>query len=79
MFARLRALLSEIIDYAGLFPPAALDMRTAVRNYAAYGAGDDSAMLGRFVVPASRLSELGPSDHLDSRAWADIEAALEAD
>ena len=24
----------------------------------------------------SRLSELGPGDHLDSRAWADIEAAL---
>ena len=27
----------------------------------------------------SRLSELGPGDHLDSRAWADIEAVLEGD
>ena len=26
-----------------------------------------------------RLSELGPGDHLDSRAWADIEAALGGD
>ena len=32
----LRALLTGIVDYAGLFPPAALDMTTAVRNYASY-------------------------------------------
>ena len=30
----LRALLAGIVDYAGLFPPAALDMSTAVRNFA---------------------------------------------
>jgi len=53
----LRALLAAIVDYAGLFPPAALDMPAAVRNYAAYRASDDAWMLGRFVVPVSRLDE----------------------
>jgi len=56
--ASLRALLSRIIDYAGLFPPAGLDMSTAVANYARYLAGPDRWMLGRFVVPATRLQEL---------------------
>jgi hypothetical protein len=53
----LRALLTEIVDYAGLFPPAALDMRAAAQNYARYRSGTDSWMLGRFVLPASRLAD----------------------
>lgn len=53
----LRSFLSGIIDYAGLFPPAQLDMRTAVRNYSEYRAGKDRDLLGRFVLPASRLDE----------------------
>lgn len=55
--AALQALLHGLVDYAGLFPPAALDMATAVRNYARYHASDDRWMLGRFVVPAARLDE----------------------
>jgi hypothetical protein len=53
-----RDFLAGAIDYAGLFPPAALDMRTAIRNYASYRAGDDASLLGRFVAPAARLGEL---------------------
>jgi hypothetical protein len=55
--AALRALLQGIVDYAGLFPPAALDMAGAVRRYAAHRAGAERWMLGRFVVPAARLDE----------------------
>ncbi len=55
----IRALLSDLIDYAGLFPPAGLDMRSAVRNYNAYKNGEYSWALGRFVLPATRLDELG--------------------
>jgi hypothetical protein len=55
--ATLRALLTELIDYAGLFPPAGLDMPRAVANYASYLRGDDAWALGRFVLPASRLDE----------------------
>lgn len=53
----LGALLHEIVDYAGLFPPAGLPMPDAVRAYAAHRAGGERWMLGRFVVPASRLDE----------------------
>ena len=35
----LQALLESLIDYAGLFPPAGLDMATAVANYAGYKDG----------------------------------------
>ncbi len=52
-----RALLSGIIDYAGLFPPSALSMSEAVINYAAYKNSNYNWMLGRFVVPVSRLPE----------------------
>jgi hypothetical protein len=52
-----RALLSEAVDYAGLFPPAALNMAAAVENYAAYRECEHSWMLGRFVVPVTRLEE----------------------
>jgi hypothetical protein len=54
----LRPLLSGIVDYAGLFPPAGLDMPAVVRNYAEYRHDPDAWMLGRLVVPASRLDEL---------------------
>lgn len=53
----IRALLTEIIDYAGLFPPSALPMPEAVANYAAYQNSAYSWMLGRFVVPVSGLNE----------------------
>jgi hypothetical protein len=56
--ASLRALMDGLIDYAGLFPPAALDMRTSVANYAQYLRGEYRWALGRFVVPAARLDEL---------------------
>jgi hypothetical protein len=52
-----RALLSEIIDYAGLFPPSQFSMPEAVINYATYRNSNYNWMLGRFVVPAARLNE----------------------
>lgn len=54
-----RALLTGLVDYAGLFPPAALSMDAAVAEYARSGRSPEAFMLGRFVVPAARLVELG--------------------
>lgn len=51
-------LLAGIIDYAGLYPPAALDMRSAINNYLEYSRGKHSTVLGRFVVDLDRLPEL---------------------
>ena len=51
------ALLHGLIDYAGLFPPAGLPMRDAVRSYHEHRNGETAWALGRFVVPAARLEE----------------------
>ena len=53
----LRVLLSEIVDYAGLFPPSEVSMRQAVGNFSEYLNGEHSWMLGRFVCPVARLDE----------------------
>jgi hypothetical protein len=53
-----RAVLLDRIDYAGLFPPAKLDMPGAVAEYASYLASTEVWALGRFVVSAARLDEL---------------------
>ncbi len=52
-----QALLGRILEYAGLFPPAALDMESALRNYQRYTETDEFWLLGGFVLPASRLEE----------------------
>lgn len=54
----LRALLTGIVDYAGLFPPAQLPLGEAVRNYVQYRNQPDQWMLSRFVCPAALLKEL---------------------
>ena len=61
------ALLSGLIDYAGLFPPASLAMAAAVANYDAYLRGEYSWILGRFIVPVARLEEF-------EKALADLPA-----
>jgi hypothetical protein len=53
----LDALLDGAIDYAGLFPPASLDMQAAVRAYEGHRRGRHARLLGAFVVPAMRLDE----------------------
>lgn len=55
------SLLTGIVDYAGLFPPAQLSMTEAVANYAKYKNSRYEWMLGRFVVPVGRLDEFAAS------------------
>lgn len=55
--ASVHALVTGLIDYAGLFPPAQLGMAEAMTNYADYLHGPHSWMLGRFVIPVARLTE----------------------
>jgi len=51
----LHQLLSGLIDYAGLFPPAGLDMPMMVNNYVDYLSCPNEWMLGRVVVPLAKL------------------------
>lgn len=46
----IEALLRGLIDYAGLYPPAALDMQAAVHNFLEYQHSAHALALGRFVV-----------------------------
>lgn len=54
----LHTLLHTLIDYAGLFPPAGLDMNRALGLYASYQQSGNAWMLARFVAPVARLDEL---------------------
>lgn len=56
--ASIECLMKSVIDYAGLFPPAAESMQEACRKYLRYRAGKHRWMLGRFIIPIARLPEL---------------------
>ncbi|HSU31151.1 MAG TPA: hypothetical protein VLJ11_07935 [Bryobacteraceae bacterium] len=64
----IETLLRGLIDYAGLFPPASLDLSSAAANYRTYLGQRYSWALGRFVVPLSLLNNFaahreGITDH----------------
>jgi hypothetical protein len=52
-----RLLLDSVLDYAGLFPPAKLEMAPTVANFARYRRGGDRWMLSRLIVPVTRFPE----------------------
>jgi len=54
----LRALLTNLIDYAGLYPPAALALPVALNNYKQYLASPESWILNRLVLPATKLEDV---------------------
>lgn len=54
------ALLSGVIDDTGLFPPAKLALDPAIHRFAAGRKEAGAFLLGRFVIPSTRLAELGP-------------------
>lgn len=72
MTGALRELMAGLVDYAGLFPPASLDMAVAARNYATYRAGPHRWMLGKFILPAGRLDQLAevlPAQAIPGDPW----------
>lgn len=60
MTISIRPFMEKLIDYAGLYPPAELPMQAAIQQYHSYMLDPDSWMLGKFVIPVSRLNELAP-------------------
>jgi hypothetical protein len=51
-------LLAALVDDASLFPPGNMPMPTAVKEHRGHRTGDHADLVGRFLCPASRLSEL---------------------
>jgi hypothetical protein len=70
-------LLRDLIDYAGLFPPASLAMAASVANYDVYSRSEWKWILGRFIVPVARLGEFetafaelpAPKTDMVTRRW----------
>jgi hypothetical protein len=56
--ASLRALLTHLIDYAGLYPPAGLPLPAVAENYSRYLASPESWILNRLVLPQAKLNEV---------------------
>ena len=80
----IRALMTDLIDYAGLFPPAKLEMDPSVENFARYINGEFSWALSHFICPVGRLDAFekiasmlmpgtyatsGYREHVDGEAW----------
>ncbi|HUO31192.1 MAG TPA: hypothetical protein VMU80_18355 [Bryobacteraceae bacterium] len=53
----LRALLENLIDYAGLYPPAGLPIAEVLENYQSYRESPAGWMLNRLVLPAAKLPD----------------------
>src|SRR5262245_61709861 len=60
--------LAARLDYAGLFPPAGLDMPQAVAEYERHRVNDRLGMLANFVCPVARLEEL--SRNATGKTWS---------
>lgn len=54
-------LLASLVDYAGMFPPANLPLSEALRQYVSARSGAHGWLLGRFLVPLTRLADLEDS------------------
>ena len=50
--------LDRLIDYAGLFPPAKLDIEHSLANYADYIKSKDEWMISQFIIPVFQLREI---------------------
>lgn len=59
MKGSLERLLEQVFDYAGLFPPARLDMEAAVAEYLRHRSGAESQIMDRFVCSSTQLESLG--------------------
>ena len=52
--------MGNIIDYAGLFPPANLPLEQAFKNYIKYKQESDAWILANFICPVNLLKQLIP-------------------
>lgn len=59
----LRALLANVIDYAGLYPPAALPLPDAIANYRRYLVSPQAWLLNRLVLPMEKLHDVALEDN----------------
>lgn len=59
----LKALLANLIDYAGLYPPASLPLPQVIDNYRRYLGSEDAWMLNRLVLPVEKFGSVDPGEN----------------
>lgn len=73
--------MAGMIDYAGLYPPAKLEMQQSAESFTRARMGTEEWILGRFICPTSRLREFSktaavmmPGTHATSgyREYAEV-------
>ena len=72
----LNAFIKNIIDYAGLFPPAKLPLNIAFENYKNYKTSVNNTFLSRFICPAGKLPELENILKDKSEIYTDISISV---
>ena len=50
-------MLEGFFDYAGLYPPASLDLKSVIEHWNRYIETEDDWMLARLIIPASKICE----------------------
>lgn len=69
----LKKLITGLIDYAGLFPPASLPLSDAYKNYVRYINENDEWILSKFICPVKQLvslSELIKEDENNRKSFS---------
>ena len=56
----LKIFLTNLIDYAGLFPPANLQLEPAIKKYGKYIRCNDNWIMSQFIVPINLLNNITP-------------------
>ena len=49
--------MHELLDYAGLFPPAKLTLQESLLNYSSYTKHIQKNWLGKFILPSNKIAE----------------------
>ena len=65
----LRSLLANLIDYAGLYPPAGLPLPIVAERYQCFLASPESWILNRLVLPAASLAKRPSASAGGSPCW----------
>ncbi|WP_158999338.1 hypothetical protein [Pigmentibacter ruber] len=53
----LNIFMHELLDYAGLFPPAKLTLQESLLNYSSYTKHKQKNWLGKFILPSNKIED----------------------
>jgi len=66
--------MKRLIDYAGMYPPANLDLQTAFTNYLNYINSEDELMMDKFICSIKSFEELSNHDSALSNQLHDFKS-----